>query len=270
MRLTDTLNKLKQNKRKALSLFVTAGYPTLESTVPLIVTLAGAGADLIELGIPFSDPVADGPTIQMSSDIALRNGMTLIKTLEMAEQIRKQSQIPLILMGYANPIFTFGLDKFMSQCASIGIDGTIIADLPLEESNAYCASAKHHNIATIFLAAPTTSNERLKELDNTSKGFLYCISITGVTGTREGLSQDALTFLRRAKEQVTINPLLVGFGISTPEDARQAAAYSDGIIIGSALTKILSATSGDPITNAVEFTSSMRKALDENNLHFKP
>jgi tryptophan synthase alpha chain len=267
MRLRTTLQQFKQNKRKALSLFITAGYPKLETTVPFVVALADAGADLIELGIPFSDPVADGPTIQHSSDIALRNGMTLQKTFEMAKEIRRQREIPIILMGYANPIFIFGLDNFMKACASIGIDGTIIADLPPEESHDYRISARLHDIAAIFLATPTTSNERLKELGTLSDGFLYCVSVTGVTGTRQGVAEEALTFLRRAREQVVRNPLLVGFGISSPEDARHVAPYSDGIIIGSALMKLISDSSAGSIESAIEFVRSMRKALDESTLN---
>lgn len=256
------LNKL--GNRKALSLFVTAGYPTIESTVPLVVALANAGADVIELGVPFSDPIADGPTIQVSSEIALRNGVTLQKTLELAKKIRKQSDVPLVLMGYANPVYAYGLEKFLATCSNIGIDGTIIADLPLEESEEYRTFASKHNIATIFLAAPTTSNERLTELDNASTGFLYCVSVTGVTGERQELAKQSEEFLQRARAVVKKNPLLVGFGIATPDDARNVAKLSDGIIIGSALIKLIQNSSQDHfIEKAEEFVKLIRKALDE-------
>ena len=266
MRITDKLNQLQLNNRKALSLFVTAGYPTIESTVPLVVALANAGADVIEIGIPFSDPIADGPTIQLSSEVALRNGVTLQKTLELSEQIRKQSDIPLVLMGYANPIYAYGLDKFLSRCKEAGIDGTIIADLPLEESEEYRTIAQQNNIATIFLAAPTTSSDRLTQLDNASTGFLYCVSITGVTGERKALASQTESFLKRARMSVKKNPLLVGFGISTPDDARRIASLSDGVIIGSALINTIQhASQNHIIDGAVEFVKSIRIALDQKN-----
>ncbi|TAK59084.1 MAG: tryptophan synthase subunit alpha [Bacteroidetes bacterium] len=260
--LSTRVNNVMSEKKKALSFFVTAGFPTLEITVPLVVELAKAGADVIELGIPFSDPVADGPIIQASSEIALRNGITLNKTLEMARQIRQQSDVPLVFMGYANPIFSMGLENFLSSCHAIGIDGVIIPDLPLEESEEYRMLAKQNNVSTIFLAAPTTSNERLKLLDEASTGFLYCVSVTGVTGERQQISIQAKEFLTRARTCVKNNPLFVGFGISTPEDAQQIAQYADGIIIGSALVKILqNAPLRQAVSDAVTFVKSIRKAL---------
>ncbi len=261
--MSNYLNQLQNNNHKTLSLFITAGFPKLETTVPLVAELANAGADVIELGIPFSDPVADGPTIQMSSEVALRNGVTLQKTFEMVFEISKQSNIPLVLMGYSNPIFAFGLEKFLSTCKQLGVNGTIIADLPLEESAEYRTLAKQYDISTIFLATPTTPDERLKLLDEASNGFLYCVSITGVTGERKQISQQAKDFLTRARKVVTKNPLFVGFGISTPEDAKDLAQYADGIIIGSALIKILqSAKDGNAIADAKKFVHSIRQSLD--------
>ncbi len=261
--LQNTIRQTQRANKKALSLFVTAGFPTLETTVSLVLALAKAGADVIELGIPFSDPVADGPVIQASSEIALRNGATLTKTLEMARQIREQSQIPLVLMGYANPILAFGMDKFLSTCEQIGINGCIIPDLPLEESTEYRTKALQHGISTIFLATPTTSTERLKQLDEISTGFLYCVSITGVTGERTQISEQSKDFLQRARETVKKNPLFVGFGISTPEYAKEISQYADGIIIGSALVKILQNSPPlNAIEEAVKFVLSVRKALD--------
>ena len=256
-------DQLNRNGRKVLSLFVTVGYPIIETTVPLVVALANAGANVIELGIPFSDPIADGPTIQLSSDVALHNGVTVQKTFEMARQIRKQHAVPLVLMGYANPIFRYGLPKFMQECSDCGIDGVIIPDLPMEESEEYRTLAGQNNVAAIFLAAPTTSDERLIELDNCSTGFLYCVSITGVTGERAELATQADDFLKRARSHVKKNPLLVGFGIATPEDARRVAIHADGVIIGSALMKILqSSDQKTAIPKAVEFVRTIRVALD--------
>ncbi len=263
MRLEETLHQLKQNKKKILSLFVTSGYPALGTTVPLVLALANAGADLIELGIPFSDPIADGPTIQLSSETALKNGITLQKTLEMVKEIRKQSSIPLVLMGYANPLYAFGLEKFLKTCSEIGVNGTIIPDLPLEESAEYKALSNKYDIASIFLASPTTSDERLKQLDAASTGFLYCVSITGVTGERTGLANQAEDFLKRARKNVTKNPLLVGFGIASADDAVNVSKYSDGVIIGSALMKTIgNASTNHVIEKAVEFVKPIRSALD--------
>lgn len=247
-----------------MSLFVTAGYPTADTTIPLVVELAKSGADFIEIGIPFSDPVADGPTIQHSSEIALRNGTTLQSTLAMAKGIRGQSDVPLILMGYANPVLAYGMEKFLDSCRSVGVDGSIIADLPLEESQEYRSLAIERNISTIFLAAPTTSNERLEKLDIASGGFLYCISVTGVTGERTGLAANAVEFLHRAKEHVTSNPIMAGFGISTSDDAVLQAKECDGIIIGSAFIKILGKSgSDDIIKNASDFVRKVRFVLDK-------
>ncbi|MBI3766040.1 MAG: tryptophan synthase subunit alpha, partial [Ignavibacteriales bacterium] len=222
-----------------------------------------SGVDLIELGIPFSDPIADGPTIQMSSETALRNGMTLQRTLEMAEEIRKRCSVPLVLMGYANPVYTYGTKKFVSRCAEIGVDGMIIPDVPLEESAEFQRLSQEHNIAMVFLAAPTTPDERLIQLDEHSTGFLYCVSITGVTGARQGLANQAEEFLQRARRCVKRNPLLVGFGIATPEDARRVGSISDGVIIGSALMKVIGNASGNHVVeNAIRFITPIRNALD--------
>jgi tryptophan synthase alpha chain len=262
MRLQNRFEELRREGRKALSLFVTAGYPSIRDTVPLVLGLAEAGADLIELGIPFSDPVADGPTIQRSSEVALSNGVTLRKTLELARRIRARSDVPLILMGYANPIYAYGLTKFLAECSDIGIDGTIIADLPPEESELYVRTAKEKSLASIFLAAPTTSPARLARLDEISTGFLYCVSITGVTGARRQIAGRAREFLQRARATVKKNPLLVGFGISTPEDARRIAGLSDGVVVGSALIKALGNGSGKALDRARRFTRQLRRALD--------
>ena len=253
---------LRRDGRKTLSIFVTAGYPSMGATVPLTIALKKAGADLIELGLPFSDPIADGPTIQKSSEIALRNGVTIKKTLSIAGEIRRHSDVPLVLMGYANPIFSFGMERFLSASREVGVDGTIIADLPLEESEDYRRLASRFGISTIFLATPTTPDERLVQLDDCSTGFLYCVSVSGVTGERPGLENQTLTFLKRTKALVKKNPLLVGFGIATPEDARQISMFSDGVIIGSALIKMLNSTPDDHIAEcACDFVRSMRIAL---------
>jgi tryptophan synthase alpha chain len=262
MNLSD---KLKDKNTKALSLFITAGYPTIEVTVPLVTAMAKAGADIIELGIPFSDPIADGPTIQLSSETALRNGINLQKTLDLAREIRQTCGVPLVLMGYANPVYAYGFEKFFRACSEIGIDGTIIPDLPLEESDDYRTLAARHGVDTIFLAAPTTPLERIALLDEASTGFLYCVSVTGVTGERQELAGPTEQFLTQARAAVKKNPLLAGFGITTPDDARRIATLCDGVIIGSALIKTLQAAQNNHVVeHAVKFVKSMRGAVDSH------
>lgn len=261
-RLEKHLTDLRKDGRKALSLYVTPWYPSRDVTLPLIVELAQHGADLIELGIPFSDPIADGPVIQTSSDIALRNGITLEKTLEIATALRSRISIPLLLMGYANPILQFGLDRFLDSCSTAGVAGTIIPDLPLEESDSYRKLALDKGVATVFLASPVTPDERLSILDEASTGFLYCVSITGVTGARTGIAAMASSFLERARRRVKNNALLVGFGISSADDAAAVAASCDGVIIGSALMKLIGQSGNHCIQRAVEFVSPIRRALD--------
>jgi tryptophan synthase alpha chain len=260
-RLSAAFGRLRAGNKKALSLFLTAGYPSIELTVPLVLAMERAGADIVELGVPFSDPIADGPTIQMSSDTALRNGVTLSRCFALVRAIRRDSNIPIVLMGYLNPLFSFGLEKFFSECSSAGVDGSIVPDLPIEESHYYrdCASAA--GVATIFLAAPTTTGDRLRQVDEQSSGFIYCVSVTGVTGERVNLAAQARDFLVRARETVRNNPLMVGFGITTPADARSISRFADGVIVGSALIQAIRGDS-DTLGAAASFVSSMREALD--------
>ncbi len=238
-RLENIFQQRKKEGRKILSFFLTAGFPSEDETVALVAKIFSAGADIIELGIPFSDPIADGPVIQQSSEIALRNGITVEKIFSLTQKIRTNTSAPIILMGYANPIYAFGIEKFFQHCATFGIDGTIIPDISVEESEQYCTLAKRYSIANIFLATPTTPLQRLKSIDNLSNGFVYAVSLTGVTGVRENVVQEAKEFLQRARKEVVKNPLLAGFGISTPEDARNISRDCDGVIVGSALIKLL-------------------------------
>lgn len=261
--LTHRLMECRSSKRKILSLFLTAGFPDIGSTVPLIVQIANAGADVIELGLPFSDPVADGPVIQQSSETALRNGISLDKIFNMVREARRETDVPLVFMGYANTMYAYGTEKFLDHCALAKVEGTIIADLPFEESEEYRRGAEERAIATIFLAAPTTSDDRLKTLDRISTGFLYCVSVTGVTGERTGLAGQTTQFLQRVHQCVRRNPVLVGFGIASPEDARSISSLSDGVVIGSTFIKLLStSTNGRLLSNASDFVRKMRTALD--------
>jgi tryptophan synthase alpha chain len=231
-RIHEKLKLLRLREEKALVCFITAGFPMLDATVPLVLEIEKGGADIIELGMPFSDPLADGPVIQQSSQAALSNGITLDKILSSVKTIRKSSAIPLVLMGYLNPILAYGAEKFFKSAASSGVDGIILPELPFEESKTYQSIFNRTGLAHIQLVTPTTSPERIALIDHASSGFLYCVSSTGVTGSRNTMSG---TYLGSVKMHAKKNPVLVGFGIRTPMDARRIAAYADGVIIGSAL-----------------------------------
>ena len=236
----------------------------MEKTIPLVKAIEKGGADILELGIPFSDPLADGPTIQFSSHVALENGITLSKIFSIVKEIRTFSEKPIVLMGYMNSLLAFGSEKFFASCFECGVDGIIIPDLPIEEAEEIILQAKEKNIATIFLASPTTTNERLKLLDEHSTGFLYCVSITGVTGARKNISSQTEKFLKRAKKIVKKNPLLVGFGISTKKDAQQIKGLCDGIIVGSALINLIRESKAREMEkNVCNFVRELRTGLDE-------
>lgn len=220
-----------------MSLFITAGYPDLESTVELILGFEKNGADLIELGMPFSDPLADGPTIQQASNRAIENGITMRKILDMVKEIRKSSEIPIILMGYINPVLRYGVGKFCLEAAECGVDGLIIPDAPLEESSILTEEAAQQNLDLIYLVAPNSTDRRMQLVDQHSRGFVYCVSVTGVTGARTGdeVAKSVETFIDRVKENVKKNPKLVGFGIKNFKDAQVISKDLDGFIVGSAL-----------------------------------
>lgn len=227
----------KKPEEKLLSLFITAGYPDLDSTVELILGFEKSGADLIELGIPFSDPLADGPTIQYSSDVAISNGITMDTIFEMVRNVRKSSQIPIILMGYMNPVLRYGVSKFCSEAKAAGVDGLILPDIPVDESAIIEQHASENDLSVIYLVAPNTSDVRMKLADSKSEGFVYCVSVTGVTGARDGkeISDSVNTFIERVRKNVLNNPVMIGFGIKSYEDARRIASNADGFIVGSAL-----------------------------------
>jgi len=226
---------IRQKKnQKLLSLFLTAGFPQIGATLPLLKLLDEAGADLIELGIPFSDPLADGPTIQRTSQIALQNGVTLKKVLEMAAAVKSTLRPPLILMGYYNPIFQFGPKEFVQAAANAGVQGLIIPDLPPEESLSLRDAALAKNLSLVYLVSPNTSLQRLALIDDLTTSFIYAVSVTGVTGARENVANQAIEFLQKLRRQVQ-NPVLVGFGVANAAEAQRLAAFCDGVIVGSAL-----------------------------------
>jgi len=231
--------------RKFLSLFITAGYPGLTATVPIAQLLANSGADLIELGIPFSDPLADGPTIQRASTVALQNGVTLATVLEMAKEISSKTTVPIILMGYYNPILQFGVERFISAAHGAGVQGMIIPDLPIEESKTIREHALAAGMSLIYLVAPNTPAPRLGLIDSLTTSFVYATSVTGVTGARQNVAAAASDFLTKLRRHIR-HPMLVGFGVSTPEDARRLCRQSDGVIVGSALVSLINENFGKP------------------------
>lgn len=247
-------------RHKALIAYITVGYPSAEATVKAALRLAGAGCDIIELGIPFSDPMADGVTIQNSSHQALLNGTTPQTCFEIARHIRRQSDVPLVFMTYLNPVISYGVERFCADCASIGIDGLIIPDLPPAELPVLDKSARESGIDTIYFVAPNSSPERISRTAQSSGGFIYMVSVTGVTGVRNtfaaGLSQ-VVADIRR----LTDLPVCIGFGISGPEQAREAAALADGVIIGSRIIQILEKDS-PPYPELGEFIMQVRHSLD--------
>ena len=237
----NRINKLFENrKKKILSVYFTAGYPELNNTAEIIRELDKSGVDMIEIGMPFSDPVADGPVIQRSSEQALRNGMTLNLLFEQLSALRELTDIPVILMGYINPVFRFGVDKFLMKCRETGIDGTIIPDLPVEEfKESYEPLFTKNNILNIFLVSPQTPVDRIHYLDRISKGFLYIVSTTSTTGGTNSFDQSHLNYFRKINDLKLNTPRLIGFGISDKTTYNQACEYSDGVIIGSAFIKSL-------------------------------
>lgn len=256
-RIEQKLAALKRDKKKALVFFITAGFPQRDSTPTIAATLEAGGADMLEIGMPFSDPLADGPVIQHSSSVALQNGVTLDSIFEMVVTIRSSSSIPLVLMGYLNPIMEYGAERFFQKAAESGVDGIILPELPLEEVKRFNATIAATGLSQILLVTPTTSPERIREIDSASRGFLYCVSTTGVTGSKHRL--DIKEYLEHVRQFAPTNPLLVGFGISTPEDAATISAAANGVIIGSALIRRLEEPS--PEGDLTDWAKAFRTAL---------
>ena len=235
-RITELFQR---KKERVLNVYCTAGYPQLHNTVDVLKALEKNGADLIELGMPYSDPLADGPVIQASSAKALQNGMTISELFEQLKDVRKEITLPIVLMGYLNPLLQFGFEKFCAKAAEVGVDGLIIPDIPMYEyETEYAAIVKKHGLDFIFLVTPETSEERIKKLDNLSDGFLYAVSSSSITGSDKDFSP-VETYLQRLKNLQLKNPVLVGFGIKDKETFAMASKYANGAIIGSAYIKAL-------------------------------
>lgn len=235
-RIQKLFERTRGEGRAALIAYLTAGDPSPEKTPEIAATLVHAGADLIELGVPFSDPVADGPVIQRASARALAAGTTLPKVLDIARKIRAGSDVPLLLFSYLNPVLHYGLEKLARDAADAGIDGCLLTDLSVEEAGPYIAPLRAAGLDTVFLAAPTSTERRLKLVAEYSTGFVYLVSRTGVTGERESLAESLDPLLAKMR-RVTNLPLAVGFGISTPEQAAAVAAKADGVVVGSAIVR---------------------------------
>lgn len=260
-RIDDRFKSL--NGKKALVAFFTAGDPNLSASKDIFSVIEKAGADIIELGVPFSDPLADGPVIQASAHRSLKNGTTLKKIIELVKDIRSQSQLPIVLMSSFNPVFVYGQEKFVEDAVNAGVDGVILPDLPPEEAGEFLGFTNAKNLDTIFLLAPTSTPDRIQIVGEASKGFIYYISLTGTTGTKEALAKNLEEKVSAIKSQVKL-PVLVGFGISGPEQAKEAGQCSDGVIIGSAIVKLIESNS-DPVERdkkITEFLSGIRTALN--------
>ena len=264
-RLSTAIEARLREGKKILSIYLPAGFPQPEATVPLMQAIAGAGADVIELGVPFSDPLADGPTIQAASQRALQAGMTLKKTLERLRAFKQQHNgVPVLLMGYANPFMRFGWDALFREARAAGADGFIVPDLPPEESADLQRRAAELDLDWIHLVSPNTPVHRIEQIDRQSSGFVYAVSVTGVTGVRDRLPDSTRQFLQRLREQTT-KPVLVGFGVSGPEMARQLARYCDGVIVGSAVIREIEAAAhlDEAIRRVRQFVAAIRGALSE-------
>lgn len=261
-RISEKFMALREKKEKALIVYLTAGDPSLTLTGELILALEKAGADILEIGVPFSDPTADGPVIQAAAQRALKSGATLTTILEMIKEVRRVSQIPIVLFGYYNPIFVYGVEKFARNAARAGVDGVLVVDLPPEEAPELQEFTDAAGIDFIFLIAPTTGTRRTRQIAAGATGFLYYISITGITGTAAPKIADIETAVSKLRK-ITKLPVAVGFGITTPEQAGQIGKTADGVIVGSAVVRLIDENRNSPdlIKIVADFTGALKKEL---------
>lgn len=262
LRLDRTFAQLRERGEKALITYVMAGDPSLQATEELVVELERAGADIIELGVPFSDPIADGPVIQQAAERALRSGTTLRSILSMVTSLRAKTQIPLVLMAYYNNIHAFGPERFCQEAANAGIDGLILPDMPPDEAGPLRGPAKAARLPLIYLLAPTSTVERRTFVARQSQGFVYYVSLTGITGAKLANLDDVAKNVEKIRK-VTNVPVAVGFGVATPEDAAKVAAIADGVIVGSAIVKQIAAHQQKPdmVRHVAEFVRSLKTAM---------
>lgn len=243
-------------KERVLSIYFTAGFPELEDTISIMEAIQEGGADIIEIGVPYSDPVADGPTIQESNMVALENGISLKKLFAQLEGFREKIQLPVVLMGYLNPIMQYGMEAFCKKCQEVGIDGLILPDLPMQQYlDDYKELFEQYGLVNTFLISPQTSEARIREIDEHSNGFIYMVSSHSITGAKSGISDEQITYFERVKGLNLKNPRLIGFGISDSETFSKASEYSNGAIIGSAFIKVLK--------NATDLSKDIQAYLKE-------
>ena len=244
-------------KKPALIAYVTCGDPDLATTREIVLAASGAGADVIELGVPFSDPVADGPVIQRASERALKQGTSLAQVLTLAAEIREQAQSTgLIVFSYLNPILRMGMEKFCKVARAAGVDGVLVTDLPVEEAGTYLQSAEEHDLSPVFLAAPTSPDERLKRITEASRGFVYAVSRTGVTGQRQQLAEDARKLVKRLRKLTTL-PIALGFGIATAQQFAEVGEFADAVVVGSAIVETIERNRGREAAAVGEFVKQL-------------
>ncbi|MEK9929738.1 MAG: tryptophan synthase subunit alpha [Rhodospirillaceae bacterium] len=268
LRIKNTFEELASDNRAALITFITAGDPNMDTSMQILDALPDAGADLIELGMPFTDPMADGPTIQLSSQRALRSGHNTHRTLEMVENFRRQNQhTPIILMGYFNPIYTYGISKFCQEASTAGVDGLIVVDLPPEEDEQLRKRAKTSDIDFIRLTTPTSDTKRLPKLVTDASGFIYHVSVAGITGAHTAKQESLKNSLRQIRKHTDL-PIAVGFGIKTPEDVMNISKLADAAVVGSAIVQKIADGSDSPhmVENVLDFVRSLSRAVQMGRL----
>lgn len=256
-RIKDTFDTLKSRGEKALITYLTGGDPSLAATRELVLSMARSGADIVEIGIPFSDPLADGPVIQAASLRALSAGSTVAGLLNTVRNIRRDSQVPIVLMTYYNPVMQYGLGQFTIDAVQSGVDGLIVPDLPYEESEPLRLQADQNGLDLIPLVAPTSTPARLSAICSAARGFVYCVAVTGVTGTRVQIETDLDALTREVRRHTNL-PVAIGFGVSGPESAARVSGYCDGVVVGSALVKLIGEKDNDRVE---ELTTQLKQAL---------
>lgn len=247
------------NPKPSLVAYVTCGDPDLATTREIVLAAIEAGASIIELGVPFSDPLADGPVIQRASERALKNNVSLMQVIQLAAEVRKKSQAGLIIFSYLNPILKMGISRFAAAIADAGMDGALLTDLPVEEAGGYLETMRRRDLATVFLAAPTSTDQRLKLISQVSTGFIYAVSRTGVTGARKQLPEDAQNLVQRIRKFTKL-PVAVGFGVSTPEQFAAVGEFADGVAVGSAIVETIERNPGKEAESVAEFVKQLSAA----------
>lgn len=259
--IRETIELVNDKNQKVLTVFLTSGYPKPENFVDLAVQIGNAGADIIELGLPFADSLADGPVIQSSYTEALKNNINLNRTLAYISDIKEKCATPIILMSSSNPILNYGLEKFSNDAKASGVDGVIIPDIPLEEYDDFFQNY-FDGLDTVLLTTPTSSQNRIKLIDDRSSGFLYCVSVVGTTGVRKTFDQHVIENLKRTYNSINKNKMQIGFGISSAEDVKQFSPYCDGVIVGSAIIKSLG-NDKDDYSNTIKLVKTLKNACND-------